>query len=105
VTILTDHDKCSKAAVARWVPEAHQFHCAHHRCQNMIASCGEGSGKQPLTALWMCNLLSDCNTKVQIDGNREEFLQQMHPTGVHYLTKLKDESQYAAARCSVDPTI
>ena len=50
ITILTDQDKGSIAAISDTLPEAHQFHCSYHRHQNIIKACG-GHGQTPFTAL------------------------------------------------------
>jgi hypothetical protein len=51
VTILTDQDKGSINAIENCISQAHNFHCAFHRCQNIITKCGGGSGKKLGTAL------------------------------------------------------
>jgi hypothetical protein len=61
-TIVTDQDKGSITAIEEQVPQAAQFHCLFHRCQNIIKKCGDGKGSTPLTALWMYNLLASCNS-------------------------------------------
>ena len=49
----------------------------------------------------MFNLLSGCNSVAQLATNQEKYYPHMHPTDYHYLTKLDDECQYAAARCAM----
>jgi hypothetical protein len=49
-TLLTDQDKGSIAAIKEKLPQAAQFHCSFHRCQNIIKKCGGGKGCTPLTA-------------------------------------------------------
>ena len=39
ITILTFQDKGLIAAISKTLPEAHQFHCSYHRCQNIIKAC------------------------------------------------------------------
>jgi hypothetical protein len=101
VTILTDQDKGSIAAVASTLKHAAQFHCSFHRRQNIIKKTGGGKGTTPLTALWMFNLLSGCNSVAQLATNQQKYYPQMHPTDYYYLTKLDDKCQYAAARCAM----
>ena len=105
MTILTDQDKGSIASVAAIVPLAAQFHCSFHRKQNIIKKCGGGSGTTPLTALWMFNLLVSCNSVAQLYQYKKQHYKDMHPTDVHYLSKLPDECQYPAARCAMGPNI
>jgi hypothetical protein len=61
-TIITDQYKGFIAAVKEIIPLAAQFMCLYHCCANIIKKCGGGSGKKPLTCLWMFNLLSSCGT-------------------------------------------
>jgi hypothetical protein len=54
----------------------------------------------------MYNLLSGCNSLEHLlEYNKQKFYPDMHPTNLHYFTKLPDKVQYAAARCGMDPTI
>jgi hypothetical protein len=39
-------------------------------------------------ALWMYNLLASCNSVKQLENNKEKYYNKMHPTDLHYLTKL-----------------
>jgi hypothetical protein len=66
---------------------------------------GGGNGKITLSALWMYNLLSGCNSTRQLEYYKNKYCEEMHPTNYHYLTKLPDEVQYMAARCAIDPSI
>jgi hypothetical protein len=100
-TIITDQDKGSIAAVKEIIPIAAQFMCSYHRRQNIIKKCGGGSGKKPLSCLWMFNLLSSCCTVHQIEILKEKYLENMYPTDRHYLLSIPDESQFRAARCAM----
>jgi hypothetical protein len=51
VTFMTDQDKGSIATVANVTPQAHNFHCSHHRCENIIKARGGGKGIKPFTTL------------------------------------------------------
>ena len=104
-TVLTDQDKGSIAAISTIMPEAHQFHCAYHRRQNIVKACARGNGNTPLTALWMYNLLLGSNSLSQLNATKEKYYLQMHPTDRHYLSKIDDRVQYPAARCSMGPNI
>ncbi len=104
-TIVTDQDKGSIAAIQEQVPQASQFHCSFHRHQNIIKKCGGGKGCTPLMALWMYNLLSSCNSVKQLENNKTKYYDKMHPTNLHYLTKLPDRSQYPAVRCAMGDNI
>ena len=66
-TIITYQDKGSIAAVKEIIPFAAQFMCSYYRHVNIIKKCGGGSGKKPLTCLWMFNLLSSCSTVKHIE--------------------------------------
>ncbi len=104
-TILTDQDKGSIEAIEERLPQAAQFHCSLHPRQNIIKKCGGGKGCTPLTALWMYNLLSSCNSVKQLKNNKSKYYDKMHPTNLHYLTKFPDRSQYPAARCAMGDNI
>ena len=105
VTILTDQDKGSINAIQNCIPQAHNFHCAFHRRQNIITKCGGGSGKKPGTALWLYNKLSSCPNMTILRAESNRFLDELHPTDRHYLTKIDDTKQYPAARCAMGPGI
>ena len=105
VTILTDQDKGSIAAVEKEVKQAAQFFCSFHRRQNIIKTLGGGKGSTPLTALWMYNLLCGCDSVAQLERNKEKYYLQMLPSALNYITKLEDKCQYPAARCSMGDTI
>jgi hypothetical protein len=53
----------------------------------------------------MYNLLSTCNSVKQLENNKTKYYNKMHPTDLHYLTKLPDRSQYPAARCAMGKNI
>jgi hypothetical protein len=53
----------------------------------------------------MYNLLSSCNSVKQFENNKTKYYNKMHPTNLHYLTKLPDWSQYPAARCAMGDNI
>ncbi len=105
VTILTDLDKGSIAAVEKEVKQAAKFLCSFHRHQNIIKTLGGGKGSTSLTALWMYNLLCGCDSVAQLKRNKEKYYPQMHPLALNYLTKLEDKCQYPAARCAMGDTI
>jgi hypothetical protein len=106
VTLLTDQDKGSITSVAKVIPLAHNFHCSHHRRQNILSKCGGGaSGMKPLTALWLYNMLSNCSNLQQLETYVNRYLHQLFPTDSHYLTKIANNKQYAAARCAMAPDI
>ncbi len=67
--------------------------------------CGGGKGNIPLTALWMFNILSLCNSTMEIECKKNKYCDKLHPTDYHYLTKLPDECQYLAARCAMGESI
>ncbi len=104
-TIVTDQDKGSLGAIEEQVPQAAQFNCLFHRRQNIIKKCGGGKGSTPLTALWMYNLLSSCNSVKQLENNKAKYYDKMHPTDLHYQTKLPERPQYPAARCTMGKNI
>ena len=100
-TIITDQYKGSIAAVKEIIPLAAQFMCSYHRRQNIIKKCGGGSGKKPLSCLWMFNLLSSCSTVKNIEMLKEKYLDDMYPSDRHYLLSVPDESKFRAARCAM----
>jgi len=100
-TIITDQDKGSIAAVKEIIPLAAQFMCSYHRRANIIKKCGGGSGKKPLTCLWMFNLLSSCSTVQNIEMLKLKYLDDMYPSDRHYLLSVPDESQFRAVWCAM----
>ena len=105
ITILTDQDKGSIAAVAQEIPSAAQFHCSFHRRQNIIKNLGGGKGVTPNTPLWVYNLLCGCHSVAQLEAAKAKHYPNMHPTSLRYLMKLTDECQYPAARCAMAENI
>jgi hypothetical protein len=105
VTILTDQDKGSIAAVASEVPDAAQFHCSFHRRQNIVKTLGGGKGYAPLTGLWLYNLLAGCHSMAQLERTKAKYYPDMSPTALHYLQKVDDTHQYPAARCAMGDNI
>ena len=103
VTIMTDQDKGSIASVANVTPQAHNFHCSHYRRENIIKACGGGKGIKPLTALWLYNKLSECSNMQEINTKTAKFLHQLHERDRHFLTKIPNEKQFAAAPCAMSP--
>ena len=89
---MSDQDKGSIAEVKEAVSEAFHFHCAWHPRQNIIGSCG-GSSTTVNSALWTFNLLEKCKTLPSIISASEEPFSDMHPTDLHYLTKVPNEAQ------------
>ncbi len=104
-TILTDQDKGSISAVKEIFERAAQFMCAFHRRQNILSTCGDGKGNIPHTALWMFNVLCSCNSMAELQQKKEKNYEKLHPTDLHYLTKLPDKCQYPAARCAMGDNI
>jgi len=39
----------------------------------------------------------------QLESDANLYLNQLHPTGSHYLTTIPDKKQHAAAHCTVAP--
>jgi hypothetical protein len=102
---MTDQDKGSIASVANVTPQAHNFHCSHYRRENIIKACGGGKGIKPLTALWLYNKLSECSNMQEINTETAKFLHQLHERDRHFLAKIPNEKQFAAARCAMSPDI
>jgi hypothetical protein len=106
ITILTDQDKGSIAAVAQEIPSAAQFHCSFHRRQNIMKSLGSGKGVTPNTPLcWLYDLLCGCHSVAQLEAAKAKHYPNMHPTSLRYLVKLANERQYPAARCNMADNI
>ena len=103
--IITNQDKGSLLAMEDTVPLVGGFLCSFHHQQNIIKKCGGGKGSTPLTALWMYNLLASCNSVKQLENNKTKYYDKMHPTNLHYLTKLPDRSKYPAVRCAMGDNI
>lgn len=103
VTILSDQDNGSIAAVKQCVPQPFHFHCAWHSHQKIIKTCGAG-GNAVYSTLWTYNLLLKCKALPSITRAVEEH-PQMHPTDFNYLTTLEDAVQYPAARCAMGDNV
>jgi hypothetical protein len=104
-TILTDQSKGSIGAVKEIFERAAQFMCAFHHHQNILSTCGGGKGNIPHTALWMFNTLCLCNSMAELQQKKEKHYEKLHPTDLHYLTKLPHECQYSATRCTIRDNI
>ena len=48
-TVITDQDKGALTAIRQVVPDAGQYHCAFHWCQNIKKKFGGGEGNSVLT--------------------------------------------------------
>ena len=105
VTIVSDQDKGSIAAVADVLPNAHHFHCSFHRCANITKAFGNKDGMVEYSANWMFNVLSNCKTHREITMKSDTFLQGMSDAERQFLTKLPDNVQYPAAWCAMGPNI
>ena len=102
VTLLTDQDKGSITSVKNCIPNAHNFHCSFHRIENIKKYCGGARrGGKSLTALWLYGKLSMCRNMKQLNAEERKYIELLHPTDRHYLTKIPYEKQYAAARCAM----
>ena len=86
ITILTDQDKGSIAAVANKVPNTAQFHCSFHRPQNIMKTLGGGKGSTPMIGLWLYNLFCRCHSISQLKANKAKYYPEMSPTALNYLT-------------------
>ena len=54
------------------------------------------------SALWTFNLLEKCNNLPSINSTSAElYSKSMHPTDLHYLTKIPNEAQYPAVCCAM----
>ena len=104
ITIISDQNMGCIAALVEHVPQAHHFHCAWHRRQNIIKTCG-GSAAMPGNALWTYNLLDGCKTVAAINHHSEQKMPGLYPTNHHYLSKLPNEAQYPAARCAMSDDV
>jgi hypothetical protein len=105
VIIMTDQDKGSIASEANLTPLAHNFHCSHHRHENISKACGGGKSVKPLTALWLYNKLAERSNMQEINTKTVKFLHQLHERDRHFLTKIPNEKQFAAAHCAMRPDI
>jgi hypothetical protein len=102
VTLMTDQDKGSIASVKLCIPRAFNFHCSYHRRENINKYCGNGTkGMKPFTAIWLFGHLSGCSNMQQLKSEEAKYIDQLHPTDRHYLTKIPDKKQYAAACCAM----
>jgi hypothetical protein len=106
ITIITDHDKGQKNAIARHLQQVGHFHCSWHRCQNIIQMCGGGGkGKTQYSALWMYNKLMRCSTSAKIDSTRNIYVKHMSAKDLQYLNTIEDKAQYPGARCAMEEGI
>ena len=51
--------------------------------------------------MWLFCRLSACSNMRQMKAEKAAYLDQLHPTNRHYLTKIQDEKQYPAAQCAM----
>jgi hypothetical protein len=105
VTIVSDQDKGSIAAIAAVLPNAFHFHCSWHRRQNITKRFGNRDGIAELSANWMFNVLSNCKTHREIKMKGDTYYHGMKPLEAKYLTDVSDAVQYPAARCAMGPTV
>jgi hypothetical protein len=98
-TVITDQDKGALTAIRQVVPDAGQFHCAFHWCQNITKKFGGGEENSPLTCLWMFNILVKCSSVSSIRYLKSLSYTQMRLAHTAYLDALRDDQQYPAARC------
>jgi hypothetical protein len=99
-TIITNQDKGSLLAMEEVVPLVGRFLCSFHCQQNIIEKCGGGTGEQPLSAMWMYNLLVGCKSVTSLSATRKQYKEKMHPTDNHYLFRIPEEMQFPAAMCA-----
>ena len=99
ITIITDQDKGSEAAVKACLPLAFHFHCAWHRLKNIHGRCI--GGNKPNTAGRLFNLLSKAHTLVEIEHLRNVHQDCLNPNHLDYLNSVPDNSQFPAARCAM----
>ena len=55
--------------------------------------------------MWLFNRLSACSNMRQLKADEAAYLDQLHSTGRHYLTKIRDKKQYPTARCAMSQEI
>ena len=55
--------------------------------------------------MWLFNRLSACSNMRQLKADEAAYLDQLHPTDRHYLTKIRDKKQYPAAQCAMGQDI
>ncbi len=104
-TIITNQDKGSIASIKDIIPEAALFHCSLHCCQNIIKKYAGGKGHEPLSCLWMYQLLVKCNLPELIKFLRLKYEHQMSPAHVNYLNSISDGQQFLAVRCAMAETV
>ncbi len=64
-----------------------------------MKKCGGGTGKRPMLAMWMYNLLVGCKSVTSLSATKKHK-EKMHPTYNHYLFRIPEEMQFPAARCA-----
>jgi hypothetical protein len=100
VTIITNQDKGTLAAMEDSVPLVGRFLCSFHCRQNIVKKCGGRKGHKALTAIWVYNLLSSCKSVASLSATRKKCKDKMHLTDRHHLFNIADEIQFPAARCA-----
>jgi len=105
VTIISDQDKGSIAAIQAVLPQVHHFHCSWHRRANITKAFGNKDGTVEMSANWMFNVLANCKTDREIKMKTDTYMHMMHPREREYLLKVPDNAQYPASRCAMGQNI
>jgi hypothetical protein len=99
ITIVTDQDKGSRAAIEEVLPGCFNFFCSFHRRQNIMKKCK--GGVNHYKGAWLFNKLLNAKTPEAIGRIREACRGRMAPRDVAYLASIPDAEQYPAARCAM----
>jgi hypothetical protein len=103
ITIITDQDKGSKAAIQAVIPDAFNFHCSFHRRQNIMKRCK--GGVQEFKVAWLFNKLVNAKTQEAINQLKDQYSSKLAQRDMAYLNSVLDEEQYPGARCGVNVNV
>jgi len=104
ITIITDQDKGSASAIAQVLPHVGNFHCSFHRRMNIHKNCKNRTKKECKAIQAFDSLISAKNID-DLRERKEFFYPCIDDEDKIYLTKLRDDQQYPAARCALGPHI
>ena len=99
ITIITDQDKGSIAAIREHVPNTHHFHCFWHWKGNVLKNCQ--GGEKVNGGWWFFNQLVNCKNSEEMNKCHEENEVNVPAYALQYLARVNDNGQYPGACCDM----
>ena len=103
ITIITDQDKGSIAAIKEYMPNTHHFHCSWHHANNVMLACKKG--RKLYSGYWNFKQLVGCLTTDEIQRTNDKYQDKVSDTVLTYVNRLADTAQYLAVRCRMGEDI